>query len=259
MGANFSEGAIVQHIAKLRGKMADLNVAPVPGPSKRGQAASRPSSVYTSKSRANPPPAPPSISATSRGRVRRSETARPTGVTKARAQRKGSSRRIKRSESDIEEEDDEDIEGQDLSGSPATGRQRRSSDQSTNSRVLSHAQPGRSHVSRSIAGLLQANPYDAEVPSFSLPNYGLTQDQQAFPYVSIEQDQPVYNGFSNYALADGSGDEEEIEEEEDSLPMLARNAAGQHQYQLHPPVSNNVSPKSGGQMVLTSLDFCSQS
>lgn len=73
MGATFTEGAIQQHIAKLRTKMATLNVAPVPGPPKRGQVVNQASAVYSQKSRAGPPPQP-LASARARGRKRRASS-----------------------------------------------------------------------------------------------------------------------------------------------------------------------------------------
>ncbi|KAK5101096.1 hypothetical protein LTS08_004702 [Lithohypha guttulata] len=116
MGAGFSEGAIQQHIAKLRVKMATLKVAPVPGPSKRGQITSRPSTVYAMRTRGPAPPAPPAISkARSRrkasnvqGEVAAAEaTAQDGTVGKPRGKRRAAARKIKRSGSDPADSDAE--------------------------------------------------------------------------------------------------------------------------------------------------------
>lgn len=263
MGANFSEGAIVQHIAKLRTKMADLNVAPVPGPPKRGQGASRPSSVYTTKTRAGPPPAPPAVTPSGKGRRQRSDTARPTGVTKARAPRRGNGRRIKRSESDIEEEEeDEEMPEFDQSANPADGRRRRSNGQAMTGRRVSNVQQGLSHVSRSVSGLLQTNPFHTGAQHFNFPNYSFPNDHLAMPQASIEYNQAAYDDFPNYALAEGSVYDEEVEEDDDeTLPLMALKATNQGhiQYGLQPPSPSNTSPKSRTQMVKASLVSCLQS
>lgn len=111
MGSTFTEGAIQQHIAKLRNKMAELNVAPVPGPPRRGAVTNRPSGVYTQKSRAGPPP-PPATSNRRRsntvGRTPQGEEQEQTiGARRVGAKRKGRATQIKRSDSDAGESDEE--------------------------------------------------------------------------------------------------------------------------------------------------------
>lgn len=266
MGSNFSEGAIVQHIAKLRSKMADLNVAPVPAPPKRGQIASRPSSVYTTKARAGPPPSQPPT--TTKGRGRRAQTAKPTGVTKARAPRKGNGRTIKRSESDIDDDDDEeeDYEVEDNEyPNTSSERARRSSGQSNPDRRVSNAHLGRSQVGKAISRLFATDTSDSGASPFTFPNYFFPQDQSALPYASIEQNQAHspygYNEYSNYSLQEGSAGDEEEEEEDDSLPLMARKAALQSQaYQFpsqpQPQSSHNTSPRSQSQMVTLQIKYC---
>lgn len=67
MGPAFTEGAIQQHIAKLRNKMAELNVSPVPGAPRRSQNA-RASSISSSTV---PSPTPSAL----RARARRARQA----------------------------------------------------------------------------------------------------------------------------------------------------------------------------------------
>jgi len=113
MGSTFTEGAIQQHIAKLRNKMAELNVAPVPGPPRRGAVTNRPSGVYTQKTRTGPPPPPPASAATRRRSttVAQSllgeEQEQGNGARRTGSKRKGRTSQIKRSESDVGESDGE--------------------------------------------------------------------------------------------------------------------------------------------------------
>lgn len=100
MGSTFSEGAIIQHISKLRTKMAELNVAPVPPPTKRGSVTTRPSAVYAQRNAQTDlllpaPPAPhlPPPKTRSKGK---------------KASAKRAFTRIKRSDSDVGEDQEED-------------------------------------------------------------------------------------------------------------------------------------------------------
>lgn len=101
MGSTFTEGAIQQHISKLRNKMADLNVAPVPAPPKRGAVTSKPSSIYAQKTRAGPQPPQPVASKTqSKTSAKPGEigTNRTSPTTKRSTRRKATT--MKRSDSD---------------------------------------------------------------------------------------------------------------------------------------------------------------
>lgn len=105
MGSTFTEGAITQHLSKLRNKMAELNVVPVPEASKRGSVTNKPSSVYAQKGRAALAPPQPVASKTQARNV-----AATSRVTKTAGQKRSARRKtdfIKRSESDDGRTDDE--------------------------------------------------------------------------------------------------------------------------------------------------------
>lgn len=122
MGSTFSEGAIIQHISKLRAKMAELNVAPVPPPTKRGAVTTRPSVVYSQRpaqgsSLLLPPPPPQLTPPRTRGKGRK-------------APAKRTATKIKRSESDIEDDEDEDwklLSEAELDQTAPAGKRRRTS------------------------------------------------------------------------------------------------------------------------------------
>lgn len=104
MGSTFTEGAITQHLSKLRSKMADLNVVPVPDAPKRGAVTTKPSSVYAQKNRAGPA-LPQPVASKAQGRKAASGNA----VSKTNKKRviKQKPEFIKRSESDDGHTDDE--------------------------------------------------------------------------------------------------------------------------------------------------------
>lgn len=104
MGSTFTEGAIQQHISKLRNKMAELNVAPVPAAPRRGTVTNKPSAVYGQKGRAGLAPQQPVAS-----KVQARSTSARNTTTKTRPKRiaRGKAAPIKRSESDENQTDDE--------------------------------------------------------------------------------------------------------------------------------------------------------
>lgn len=104
MGSTFTEGAITQHLSKLRAKMAELNVVPVPEAPKRGAVTNKPSSVYAQKGRAGPP-LPQPVASKTQARQAASRTAA-NGTAKKRSTKKKTGF-IKRSESDDGQTDDE--------------------------------------------------------------------------------------------------------------------------------------------------------
>lgn len=107
MGSTFSEGAIQQHISKLRNKMAELNVAPVPAAAKRGTVTVKPSSVYGQKSRAGPAPQQPAASKSQARATTTRSKSNATAVPPAKRTNRRKQTTIKRSESDEGPTDDE--------------------------------------------------------------------------------------------------------------------------------------------------------
>lgn len=125
MGSTFTEGAITQHLSKLRSKMAELNVVPVPDAPKRGAVTNKPSSVYAQKGRAGPAPPQPIASKTQAKRA--ASNAAATGPNKKRVSRRKPGF-IKRSESDDGQSEDEFNGGSDddfVGDRNTLGRQKR--------------------------------------------------------------------------------------------------------------------------------------
>lgn len=99
MGPKFTEGAIVQHLAKLRSRLEAVS-EPVPPPLKRGIVAKEPSVVYATVKKAKPPPKIP-------GNTAVSEQSKAYGREPRNAKTRGKGK--KRSISSSDEEEDESI------------------------------------------------------------------------------------------------------------------------------------------------------
>ena len=240
MGATFSEGAIQQHIAKLRAKMAQLNVAPVPGPPKRGQVTNKPSAVYGQKSRSGPPPQP-AASARSRGR-QLSNTLQPDGTTpapagKSRPKRRATGRTIKRSASDVGNSDDELDDNADLDymNAPVNAngkRQRRASGRTANTgKKLNLARSGPTGIAAEvIRNLRQADQRFDQFGDNGVDNQPVT-DRPAFlagPMPPGHAHEFAFAGtFGGAGPYNEPVEDEELEEEEE-LPQMARQAAMQN-------------------------------
>lgn len=238
MGATFSEGAIMQHIAKLRGRMAELNVAPVPDPPRRGQITSKPSSVYTSKTRGLPPPPPPPPSKASARQTRRTGTINAVGSSpaKSRSQRSATNRRIKRSSSDPADSEHE-FEGDDSEYSNtrlnANGkRQRRAYRRKTNTTHDSSQELGMSRTESIMQSLAEAdarfeaehgddpdNMYVQDQPLFTTPS--MTGSNSTFATAS-----PIFhpNLLTYPGCAETIGEDEVEEEVRGLLPTSQANA-----------------------------------
>lgn len=183
MGSTFSEGAIQQHISKLRNKMAELNVAPVPAAAKRGTVTVKPSSVYGQKSRAGPAPQQPVASKSqARAAVARSKSNTATGPPAKRANRRRQTT-IKRSESDEGPTDDEfdGASDDDFEASPnASGKRGRGVGRQSaySPLVASHVPPPGGDAAQMYQALADA---DARYDAF----------RAAHPHLDLERANPM--------------------------------------------------------------------
>lgn len=218
----------MQHIAKLRVKMAELNEAPVPDPPKRGQITSRPSSIYTSKTRALPPPPPPPPASKSRARLtRRNGIQKTPGNTTTRSQVKKNAvnRRIKRSSSDPANSEDE-FDGDDGEYIGASlnvngKRQRRAYSRRTNKHNDSTAESGMSYTESIMQNLADADArFEAEHRND--PQLAYVQDQPLFSTPATIENMSLFtpasqsfhsNLAANLGYAETIGEDEEPEEE----------------------------------------------
>lgn len=239
MGSSFSEGAIQQHIAKLRNQMAELNVAPVPGPPRRGNVTKRPSSIYTQKGRAGaPPPAPPPAS---KARARTTTQADDAGQGvngKARPKRRATTRNIKRSASDVGDSDEEfagasedDFQPEQVAGSRKRKQSGGSRGRATASRRVSNAQAAAMSKTNDIMRALSDADarFDAMQCGANDGHSNPGQDNTFNIHNSVEGNdghahstftpRPSFSGFAGYVENAGQGEEEEEEE----LPLIARN------------------------------------
>lgn len=273
MGATFTEGAIQQHLAKLRTKMAEQNVAPVPPPPKRGQVTKKPSTVYGQKQRVIAPPSAPAASKTQARRTSRAQPdgSSPQGVTKTRGRRKAASRKIKRSSSDpglsdeefAGEEDGDYTVVQINNHARGRGRPRKAQAAQANS--------GRKLSDQIFGTLAEADAaFDAENPDMAYEENGIFYPQEADPGQVYQSQEAVHHSL--YSGQYGGQQVEGEEEEEEDLGQAARAAAVQqaNMYsQFNPFESANysqeeqLSPTSTMQMVSCKVgmaqeftDFC---
>jgi len=236
MGSAFSEGAIQQHIAKLRTQMAELNVAPVPGPPKRGNVTKRPSSIYTQKARAGPPPPPPPPASKARARNMNQVDDNDQSSSKARPKRRATARNIKRSASDVADSDEEFAGADSDDFDPqqaASGRKRKQSGTSrgraNTSRRVSTSQAAAMSKTNDIMRTLSDADARFEAQQGHDGGQPLPSHDQIFNIQSsIESNdgqactnfvpQRAYGGYAG--LMTNAGEDEEEEEEE--LPLIAR-------------------------------------
>ena len=103
MGPKFSNGAIVQHLAKLRAKMveADLEDVPIPPPLKKGMTTKEPSKIYAPGNKRKKPTAAAGAVGAAAARAPATPPARKT--TKAKG------KKIKKEASDDESEEEPDF------------------------------------------------------------------------------------------------------------------------------------------------------
>ncbi len=103
MGPKFSNGAIVQHLAKLRAKMveADLEDVPIPPPLKKGMTTKEPSKIYAPGNKRKKAGQPA-------GATRTANSANPTRITPTR-RTKPKGKNIKKEDSDDESEEEPDL------------------------------------------------------------------------------------------------------------------------------------------------------
>jgi len=278
MGSSFTEGAIQQHIAKLRNQMAELNVAPVPGPPKRGNVTKRPSSIYTQKARAGPAPPPPPPA--SKARVRTTTQTGDEGQEssgKAGPKRRATTRNIKRSASDVGDSDEEfagasedEFQPEQVAGNKKRKRSAGSRGRAAPSRRVSNAQAAAMSKTNDIMRALS----DADA-RFDAMQYGAYddhpvsgQDNSLNIHNSIEGNdghahgalalRPSFAGFTGYMGNAGQGEEGEEEEEED-LPLMARNQLVTRQAPPPTPLpfsqEEQISPTSTSHMVSTVSAF----
>ncbi|KAK5096274.1 hypothetical protein LTR70_003087 [Exophiala xenobiotica] len=273
MGSSFSEGAIQQHIAKLRNQMAELNVAPVPGPPRRGNVTKRPSSVYTQKGRAGAPPPDPPPPSKARARTRTQADDDGQGANgKARPRRRATTRNIKRSASDVGDSDEEFAGASEDDFQPeqvADSRKRKQSGVSrgrvTASRRVSNAQAAAMSKTNDIMRALSdadarfdAMQYDVndghQVPGqdnmFNIHNSVEGNDGNAH---STFTPRPSISGFAGYVGNAGQGEEEEEEE----LPLIARNQLLARQAPAPEPLpfsqEEQISPTSTSHMAMPTM------
>ena len=232
MGATFTEGAIQQHISKLRTKMATMNVAPVPGPPlKRGQMATKPSTVYSSKVRAGPAPVQPMLPVKARARRATTTASQRNGVTKGRGGRAG--RTIKRSASDDSDSEDEYMPKHEYvdntSGTPNHANRQFSSRNLSNNQAPPSDEATRviDELTRADAVFLQDNPgYAADYNQQLAQHYPSSEIQgQNFPSFSFEP----RGHQTNFSLNPNSGEEEE-EEDEDQFSAARRRSMSNGQF-----------------------------
>lgn len=239
MGSAFSEGAIQQHIAKLRNQMAELNVAPVPGPPRRGNVTKRPSSIYTQKTRAGPPPPPPPPASKARARTMNQVDDEGQGSTgKAKPKRRATGRNIKRSASDVAASDDEfaGADSDDFNPQQTAGGRKRKQSGASRGRANTSRRVSNSHaadISTTNSIMRTLSDADAQFEAQQAMNGGqhLPGQEHMFGIQnSIEGNgqagnnfvpQQTYGGYAGFMANAAEGEEEE--EEEDDLPMLARN------------------------------------
>lgn len=221
MGATFTEGAIQQHLAKLRAKMAEQNVAPVPPPPKRGQVTKKPSTVYGQKQRAVPPPGAP---AASKAQARRQaataqpDGSAPRGVTKGRGRKKANSRKIKRSSSDPAEsadefagDDDADFENVQINNH-SRGRRAQNAQANTGRRLSDNIQFALSQADATFEAQNLDENYEAN---------GIFVPQEADPGEVYHGQEAAYPGQWDGQYVGGD------EEEEEDLGQMGRGAAVQ--------------------------------
>lgn len=219
MGSTFTEGAIQQHIAKLRTKMAELNVVPVPAPPRRGTVTTRPSGVYSQKARTVP-----SISTATTNRQRSTTIGasimddeqieqQPAPVRRGRGKRRKTVV-IKRSESDVGESD-EDFEAADDEEYVAQGtnkRKRSGQAQTGRSRASKIATPHDEFQSKSAEMMRQLqqadDAYDAEVANADYDDVEATQDTDG-PASRTRGIQFDYSQFNPSNIAEQGEEEEE--------------------------------------------------
>lgn len=279
MGSSFSEGAIQQHIAKLRNQMAELNVAPVPGPPRRGSVTKRPSSVYTQKGRAGAPPPDPLPPSKARARTRTQADDDGQGANgKARPRRRATTRNIKRSASDVGDSDEEfagasedDFQPEEVAGSKKRKQSGGSRGRATASRRVSNSQAAAMSKTNDIMRALS----DADA-RFDAMQYGGNdgghqvpgQDNMFNIHNSVEGNdgnahstftpRPSFSGFAGYVGNAGQGEEEEEEE----LPLIARNQLLARQAPAPEPLpfsqEEQISPTFTSHMVSIVTTFSTQ-
>lgn len=243
MGSAFTAGSIMQHIAKLRLTLEELNVVPVPAPPRRGQITRKPSSVYTQKSRVGRPLLRPAISkpkSRQTGRAAQSNNA-DGATTKSRPKRRPTGRQIKRSSSDPANSEDEfeghvdsNNFGRELNANGKRPHRRRSRTATAASQADSVRERGRSYT-RSIMEKLAEADARFEAEHGNDPDYLYAQDQPVFSTPgSIENDQmqaTLTQTFNPYPVsfpgyAETLSEEEEEVEETSALPGLQKPNTG---------------------------------
>ena len=276
MGSAFSEGAIQQHIAKLRNQMAELNVAPVPGPPRRGNVTKKPSSIYSQKARAGPPPqAPPPASKARAQTITQPEDDGQESTGKANSKRRATARKVaKRSASDVGNSDEE-FAGASSDGfqpeETASSRKRKQSCVSrgrgnTDRRVSNSQAAAMSKTNEIMRTLSDADArFEAHYGSSRSPPVPIP-DNMFTAHSSIESNEVNANnnfmpqqgldGFAGYTM----NSVQEDEEEEEDLPIMARNqllaqrAGGQAPMPLS--YEEQLSPTSTSHMVSIDLALC---
>lgn len=268
MGSAFSEGAIQQHIAKLRNQMAELNVAPVPGPPRRGNVTKKPSSIYTQKARAGPaPPPPPPASKTRARTMTQADSDVQGGIGKARAKRRLNSRNIKRSASDIGDSEEEfdgasndEFDPEQVAGSRKRKQSSASRGRANTSRRVSNSQIAAMSKTNDIMRTLSDADARFEAQYGGTRGHIFPGEENMFNVQnSIEENvgragndlmpQPPFNGYAGYMASGGQGEEEEEEE----LPLIARNQLLARQAAPAAPLpfsqEEQISPTSTSHMV----------
>ena len=276
MGSAFSEGAIQQHIAKLRNQMAELNVAPVPGPPRRGNVTKKPSSIYTQKARAGPlPPAPPPASKAHVQTMNQPESDVQGRTGKARSKRRAPTRNVtKRSASDVGDSDEEfagvssdDEQPEETAGNRKRKQSRVSQGRGNTERRVSNSQAAAmSKTNEIMRALSDADArFEAHYGSNRSPPIPV-QDSIFIAHNSIEGNdfapnnnlmpQSGIDGFAGYTMNNGQEDEEE----EEGLPIMARKQLLSQRAAGQAPISFNheeqISPTSTSHMVSNGLVLC---
>lgn len=210
MGPNFTEGAIVQHLAKVRTKMEESGLHPPPAP-KRGVTARAPSSIYRKAKSTNQTAQPrranqdveveleddidedvvSATRSTRPGQSRRSAATRSSRVKKEPGIKQEST-----AEDDLERDPDGDYER-------SSGRKRISSGRlempsrskraktTTQTDANPYAPSEWTHQNAMMQHLNKATPVDqSSAEPFSLGNFGNDEDQLSGPVMRSHDDHP---------------------------------------------------------------------
>lgn len=280
MGSTFTEGSIVQHLAKLRNKMESVNNVPVPPPTRRGAVTSKPSAIYAPKSRLLLPPVPRANAGKNRPRppppVFDGEIS-PTSHQPSTRGRKASNIAIKRSSSDDDGSDDEFVDRSEDEQAPrkrkrAAPKRKQANTQAQTDQVLPSGSPWipvdhdcvKMLRTLQYADKLYAQKVDANPSAFPEENDPAYQIRETIePHDDGVSGGPSANTRGirrNYTILQQPGgasdsEEEEAEEDEGEDAQPAASTPNKRAEQ----VSNFRTPREGGEAGLNIRLVCTAS